>query len=325
MSCNIPRNPLVSIIIPCYNSDQFVGEAIESALAQSYPSLEILVVDDGSTDRSKEMISRYPVRLILNDHRGGVSAARNRGIKESRGEFLLFLDSDDRLLPNAVASGLATLQQYPDCAMVVSAHNLIKVDGQLIRTKAKTSRTEDAYRRLLRSNFVECTSSALFRRSMFPVESGFIQGVEGSEDYELYLRVARNHKVRCAKAVVAEYRLHSSNLSRNSEKMLVHTLKVLELQKPYLKQKLAYAFAYALGWWSWRRKYGRQLTMELACNGSVSWRTRRRVSAILAANYPPGAVIVLLAGLLPRGLAALLAYGLRSLSVVSKLPVMLAY
>jgi glycosyltransferase involved in cell wall biosynthesis len=306
MSCDILNYPLVSIIIPCYNCERFIGEAIESALAQSCSSVEILVVNDGSTDRSREVVLQYPARLLENNHRG-VSAARNHGIQESRGEFLLFLDSDDRLLPNAVACGLATLRQHPDCAMAVAAHNLITADGQVIRTRPKLSRVDDAYQRLLRSNFIECTSSVLFRRSMFPLESGFMRGVEGAEDYELYLRIARNHAVRCTEAVVAEYRLHAMNSSRNSERMLVHTLRVLELQRPYLKLKLAYKFAYCRGWWSWRRKYGRQLTMEVARTNSASWRTRRRVSAMLAVKYPLGAVIVLLTGLLSRWMAPLLA------------------
>jgi glycosyltransferase involved in cell wall biosynthesis len=306
MCGDLLKRPLVSIIIPCYNCERFIAEAIESALAQSYSSVEILVVNDGSTDRSREVILQYPVRLLDNHHQG-VSAARNRGIEESRGDFLLFLDSDDRLLSSAVARGLATFRQYPDCAMTVSAHNLITADGQLIRTRPKFSRVNDAYQRLLRSNFIECTSSVLFRRSMFPIDSGFMRGVEGAEDYELYLRMARNHPVRCTEAIVAEYRLHAMNSSRNSERMLLHTLKVLELQKPYLKLKPAYRFAYCRGWWLWRRRYGRQLTMDLARTNSASWHTRRRVSAMLAAKYPLGAVIVLLTGLLSRWMAPLLA------------------
>ncbi len=249
---------------------------------------------------------QYPARLVDNDHQG-VSAARNRGIQESRGEFLLFLDSDDRLLPNAVACGLAALIQQPDCAMSVAAHNLITSDGRVIRTRTKSSRVDDAYARLLRSNFIECTSSAFFRRSLFPMESGFLRGVEGAEDYELYLRVARNHAVQCIGVVVAEYRLHAMNASRNSERMLVNTLRVLELQKPHLKPKLAYLFAYCHGWWAWRRKYGRQLAMDVARASSTSWNTRRKVSTMLAATYPPGAAIVLLAGLLPRRMTPLLA------------------
>jgi len=297
--------PLVSIIIPCYNGERFIGEAIESALNQIYPSVEIVVVDDGSTDHSRELVELYPVRLICNDHQG-VSAARNRGIQESRGAFLLFLDSDDRLLPNAVACGLATLTQHPECAMAVAEHNLITSDGQVICKRPKVSRVDDVFQRLLRSNFIECTSSVLFRRSMFPTQLGFMIGVEGAEDYELFLRVSRNHAVQCTKEEVAEYRLHASNSSHNSEKMLIHTLKVLRLQKPYLKLKLGYRVAYCRGWWSWRRKYGRQLTMELLHAGSVSWSTRRRILAMLAAKYPPGALIVLLIALLPPRMFSLM-------------------
>jgi glycosyltransferase involved in cell wall biosynthesis len=214
-------SPLVSIIVACYNCEEFVGEAIESALAQSYSPLEILVVDDGSKDRSRDLIMRYPVRLLDIDHQG-VSAARNRGVQESRGEFLLFLDSDDRLLPNAVACGLATLGQHPDCAMTVARHNLITIDGRVIRTRPKLFRMDDTYQRLLRDNFIECICSVLFRRSMFPTDSGFLRGAEGAENYELCLRVARKYAVLCTETVVAEHRLHSMNSSRNPGEMRSH-------------------------------------------------------------------------------------------------------
>lgn len=302
MSRDPYKNPLVSIIIPCYNGEHFVGEAIESALAQSHPHIETLVVDDGSTDSSRELIRRYPVRLLEGDHLG-VSAARNRGIRESRGEYLVFLDSDDRLLPNAVTAGLATMRLHHKCAMAVAAHNLITESGRIVSRRPKESRVEDAYERLLRSNFIECTSSVLFRREMFPTAQGFMLGIEGSEDYELYLRIARIHEVRCSEAVVAEYRLHSTNASRDSEKMLTHTLEVLEAQKPHLARRVAYRVAYWRGWWIWRRKYGRQLTMDVARESSTPWRRRRRVSAILAAKYPIGALIVLLPGMLRRWIA----------------------
>ena len=266
------HKPLVSIVIPCYNCERFVGEAIESAMAQSYSPVEIIVVDDGSIDNSREVIARYPVRLFCIDHQG-VSAARNRGIDESAGEFLLFLDSDDRLLPNAVACGVKILTDHPDVAMAVAGHNLITVDGQIIRTRLKLSCLEDSYEHLLLTNFIECTSSTVFRRSMFPVSMGFPVGLEGAEDYELYLRVVREHPIRCTGEVVTEYRQHGGSSSRkNAEKILVNTLRALRLQKPYIIRNIRYRAAYYRGWWSWTRKYGRQLTREVASASSASTR-----------------------------------------------------
>src|SRR5688500_8996836 len=98
--------PLVSVVIPCYNQAHYLSEAVESALAQSYGSVETFVVDDGSADNSGEISARYPRVSYLRQANRGVAAARNAGLAASSGQFVLFLDADDRLLPEAVAVGL---------------------------------------------------------------------------------------------------------------------------------------------------------------------------------------------------------------------------
>src|SRR5918993_1194548 len=98
--------PLVSVIIPCYNQAHFLPEAIDSVLNQTYPNYEIIVIDDGSTDDATGVARRYDnVRCIRQDNQG-LPASRNIGFQESRGSYLLFLDSDDRLLPNALQVGV---------------------------------------------------------------------------------------------------------------------------------------------------------------------------------------------------------------------------
>src|SRR5919107_192619 len=104
---------LVSVVIPCYNQAHFLSEAIESVLAQTYPYFEIIVVDDGSTDNTSEVAGRYSgVRCIRQDNQG-LSGARNSGLRHSKGEYLVFLDADDRLLPQALEVGLECLRAYP--------------------------------------------------------------------------------------------------------------------------------------------------------------------------------------------------------------------
>ncbi|MGW3178480.1 glycosyltransferase family 2 protein [Kitasatospora sp. NPDC001119] len=109
--------PTVSVIIPNYNYEKTIAAVVESALAQTYPVHEVLVVDDGSSDRSPEIVRRYPVRLIT-QRNGGVSVARNRGAAESTGEILFFLDSDIALDPDAVANAVALLAEQPDLGCV---------------------------------------------------------------------------------------------------------------------------------------------------------------------------------------------------------------
>lgn len=296
------REPLVSIIIPCYNSRKFIADAIESALAQNYGSIEVVVVDDGSTDGTPAIVQSYPVRFVQETHQG-VSAARNRGIRTSIGEYLVFLDSDDRLLREAVGAGLAALEQNPSCGMAVGAHNIITQSGEWIATRHKPVPLRDGYELLLQSNFIECTSSVIFRRSCFSDNIGFRPSLKGAEDYDVYLRVARLAPMCCHSQVVAEYRLHSSNASHNSKIMLSQTLAVLSEQWPFAQRSLRYVLAYLYGSMFWRRKYGRQLTVEMAMPESkLSLQTDRAAWRLLARSYPQGMLLVLISRILPNNL-----------------------
>ena len=129
------EGPLVSVVIPCYNQAHFLSEAIESVLSQTCESFEIIVVDDGSTDNTSELASRYQkVRLLRQENRG-VSAARNAGLAESEGEYVVFLDADDRLLPEALEVGLECLDDHPECAFACShSCNMIAADGRFLET-----------------------------------------------------------------------------------------------------------------------------------------------------------------------------------------------
>src|SRR6266446_9539630 len=103
---------LVSVVIPCYNQAHFLGEAIDSALAQTYPHLEIVVVDDGSTDNIAAVVARYPGVRYFRQENQGLAAARNTGLRHSVGERLVFLDADDRLMPGAIEVGLACFRDH---------------------------------------------------------------------------------------------------------------------------------------------------------------------------------------------------------------------
>src|ERR687898_2245292 len=121
--------PLVTVVIPCYNQAHFLGEAIESVLSQSYEHFEIIVVDDGSTDETSEVASRYEgVRLIRQENRG-LAGARNRGLEEAKGEYVVFLDADDRLLPGALEAGLGCFEAHPECAFVFGNSRRIPEGG----------------------------------------------------------------------------------------------------------------------------------------------------------------------------------------------------
>jgi glycosyltransferase involved in cell wall biosynthesis len=285
---------LVTIIVPCYNGEAFLEEAIRSALTQSYAAVEVLVIDDGSTDNSAAIARRFPVRLVQQENRG-LSGARNRGVRESTGSYIVFLDADDRLLPEAIEHGLQALEARPDCAMAVGDHVFISSDGSSLGKSGKTGSAGSPYEKLLKSNFIEMISSVLFRRSIFDQVGGFKSALRVAEDYDLYLRIARMWPVCHHAVVVAEYRMHANNTSRNSELMLTTTLGVLKSQMKYVRQDARRLLAFCEGLRSWRRQYGRQLASELAGSFSELRADQvRRKLRVLGSYYPPGLLMFLL-------------------------------
>jgi glycosyltransferase involved in cell wall biosynthesis len=293
------EDPIVSVIIPCYNGEAFLKETIQSALAQSYKNVEIIVVDDGSTDSSSEIAQAFPVRYIRQTN-SGLTSSRNLGVRISKGSLIVFLDADDRLLPNAIQIGVAFLQQHPECAMTVGDHLFIAADGSFLSGSQKKLLRAAHYEALLKSNFIEMISSVLFRKSVLEEVGGFDTHLRVAEDYELYLRIARNHAIYCHREVVAEYRLHKANVSHNSELMLTMTLQVLQGQTQYVLRDFSRLFAFLEGTRRWRKQYGRQLAAELARSmKTLRAGQLRRKLLLLAGNYPQGLIILLLLRIMP--------------------------
>src|SRR5215212_7841122 len=180
--------PSVSVIIPCHNGSRYLGETIASVLRQTYTDFEIIVVDDGSTDETPEVIARYPnVRALYQSH-AGLSAARNTGLHAAGGEYLVFLDSDDRLLPDALKIGVDSLELHPECAFVYGYWEYINADGSILPMPRIPRIKRDHYRQFLRQNFIQSIGAVMFRRSSV---DGFCADLNSCEDRELYLRIAR--------------------------------------------------------------------------------------------------------------------------------------
>jgi glycosyltransferase involved in cell wall biosynthesis len=299
INLGIHKYPLVSVIIACYNGAAFLEEALRSALAQSHPEMEVVVVDDGSTDCSPEIAKRWPVRYIRQENRG-TSEARNVGVRECKGSYVVFLDADDRLRPEAVRCGLRSLEVHPDCAIAVGDHVFISAAGSLLANSTKVCPGHSHYEALLKSNFIEVISSVLFRRSIFDEVGGFDTTLAAAEDYELYLRIARARRVCCHPAIVAEYRKHEANTSLNSELMLTTTLQVLRGQAEYIGADSGRRHAFREGLRCWRKQYGRQLAWELARSFSGLSANHLRSKLLLLANhYPQGLLMLMLLRIMP--------------------------
>lgn len=226
--------PLVSVIIPTYNYGHFIAEAIESVRSQSYRNFEIIVIDDGSTDSTKDVVSSFPEVRYLHQANQGIAPARNAGLLASRGEFLVFLDADDRLLPDALTLGVAELKADPECAFVSGQWELISKDGKSLPSPPINCIQSDHYRAFLHSNYIGTVGQVMFRRSILEAVDGFDTSVPGCDDFELYLRLARSYPLQCHDKVVLQYRRHGSNSSGKRDMMLESTLRIYQAQTPHV-------------------------------------------------------------------------------------------
>jgi glycosyltransferase involved in cell wall biosynthesis len=224
---------LVSVIIPCYNHSRFLGEAIESALRQSEPH-EIIVVDDGSTDETAAVAARYDVRYV-HQQNSGLSAARNRGLCESAGAFLVFLDADDRLLPDALTAGVRELNAHPECAFVFGGFRHIGLHGLPVEMSWVPDEP-GLYNTLLHYNHVGCPATVMYRRHVFDSVGGFDAAFNPAEDYELYLRIARKFPIRRHPVCVAEYRKYGFSMSSDASRMLRAILRVQRSQFRHVRR-----------------------------------------------------------------------------------------
>jgi glycosyltransferase involved in cell wall biosynthesis len=230
--------PLVSIVIPCYNQGSFLAEAIESALRQTHPSVEVIVVDDGSTDDTRGVAARFAVAGVtcLAQANAGTAAARNHGLRASRGELVLFVDADDRLLPEAVARGCAALDAAPDAAFVTGHVALIHADGRPDVVPMQDHEPA-GYAALLGWNYIWTPGVVLYRRRAVEAAGGFDPRTGGSADLDLNLRIAREHPIACHHAVVLEYRQHGANMTRDAALMLRSGVAVRRRERPHARRR----------------------------------------------------------------------------------------
>ena len=251
-----PDAPLVSIIIPCYNQARYLAEAINSALAQTHSHIQVVVVDDGSVDSTAEVASHYPEVRLVRQRNQGVSQARNVGLYQSSGDYVIFLDADDRLARTAVESHLCCFAEHPEAGFVVGNIDLISRDGSYLRSYHGPDPGGDQYEQLLTGNHVANRIAVMFRRYVFDSVGGFDVSFSAGEDYELLLRTARVFRGAQHRSIVAQYRRHDSNTSRKGAFMLRSLHKVMQSQLSFVDGNPALKAAHRRGQNHWRDFYG---------------------------------------------------------------------
>jgi glycosyltransferase involved in cell wall biosynthesis len=213
--------PLVSVLISTYNRKDLLCEAIDSALSQNVPEMEVIVADDGSTDgTAEELHRRYPDESILRyvplPHRGLPAATRNAALMQARGRYVAFLDSDDLWCVDKLALQVAALEKHPDIGWSFGRARFLYEDGR----RGPSTHAPWLYRsgwvlkRLLKGNFVPA-SSVVVRKELLDTLGPFDEdpSLRAAEDYELWLRLSHRSRALALPQVLILYRLHTTNAS----------------------------------------------------------------------------------------------------------------
>jgi glycosyltransferase involved in cell wall biosynthesis len=250
-----PRRVPVSVVITTYNHAHFLDEALTSVFGQTRTPADVIVVDDGSTDRPQDVLSAWPgVRLIRQDNRG-LAAARNTGLNASISEYVLFLDADDLLAPSAIAAGLDCFERSPDAGFVYGAHRRIDVNRHPVGGFVYHPIHGDAFAAFLEGNLVGMHGAVLYRRDVLVQAGGFDEELSLCEDYDVYLRISRRHPVASHSTEIALYRWHGTNMSSDPRSMLRAALHVLGANRPDRTDTPERREAWRRGRRAWRNWY----------------------------------------------------------------------
>jgi glycosyltransferase involved in cell wall biosynthesis len=232
--------PLVSVIIPAYNAEEFIAQAIQSVVAQTYRSHEIIVVDDGSTDKTRDILKEFDgqIRCVYQENRGP-SAARNAGINLAQGRYICFLDADDLWTPDKLEVQFAFMEANPDIAFVFSDHEEFNEEGVVLSSflgeKHKTFSSfpivagclENAFGKLVLENCIS-TPTVMVRKTCLEKTGLFDEEIWSVEDRDLWLRIAAHCNVACLPNIFCKRRVHQSNISKQSELTLHGRITILE-------------------------------------------------------------------------------------------------
>lgn len=226
---NMPR---VSVIMPAYNAVRFLSEAVDSVLKQTFQDFELIVVDDGSTDRTRDVVAEFfdpRIHYIYQDNRGP-AAARNAGIAAARGEFIAPLDSDDLALPHRLTTQMSYLEAEPALSVVGSGYEWIDEQGQRIpwnnHSWQKYPELNDLKDWLFDCPFVP--SATMFRRTAWEDVNGFDEELIGPEDWNFWMRlVLKGHRMTWQHDVVCLYRHRQDSVSQNAQQQTANCAKAL--------------------------------------------------------------------------------------------------
>ncbi|AFY80532.1 glycosyltransferase family 2 protein [Oscillatoria acuminata] len=215
--------PTISVIIPAYNAEKFIKETINSVLNQTFRDFELIVINDGSTDGTLEVVSTFSDSRIqvFSYPNSGPQKSRNRGIDHAKGEYLSFLDADDLWTPDKLERQLQALHDNPDAAVAYSWTDFINGSGERLPGGQHFKFTNDVYERLLLGDFIGSGSNPLIRKDALLNVGPFDESLVGGQDWEMWLRLAAQYQFVVVPSTLVFYRQSgkswSSNLKRQEQ------------------------------------------------------------------------------------------------------------
>ncbi len=238
MSCN----PLISVIIPAYNAEKFIQHTLESVLAQTYPEIEVIVVDDGSHDRTAEIVTSFAKQdsriQLFKQANAGVAAARNFAIAQSTGKYIAPIDADDIWYPEKLEKQVRCIEAAGESVGLVYAWSVyLNAEGDIVGWYTADQFNQppegDVFTTLLYFNFLDNASTPLFRRSCIDQVGGYncsfkAKGAQGCEDWDIYLRIAAAHQVRVVPEYLIGYRQYLGSMATNCSTMAKSYLLMME-------------------------------------------------------------------------------------------------
>lgn len=213
MKSMVEETSRVTVVIPCYNRERFIRETLESALSQTYPNLEIVAIDDGSTDGTRKILEDYGGRIRILEHPGrtnkGQSAAINLGIRSTKGNYIAILDSDDLWAPEKIERQVEFLEKNPDVGLVYVNGFAVDEEGKTLYMLFRPGHVEpNSPGRVLLECHFSVPSNALVRRSDFEMAGEFDETMRSAQDHDMAIRLAEVTKLAYLDELLWYYRRH---------------------------------------------------------------------------------------------------------------------
>jgi glycosyltransferase involved in cell wall biosynthesis len=239
------ESPLVSVVMPAYNVAWCIGRAIDSVLAQDFRSYELIVVNDGSTDDTRAVLDRYGEAVVLIDQSNrGMSAARNRGIRQARGTYIAFLDADDWWVPEKLSRQVELMTRRPELGFCSTAARVEDGDGRLLNLW----RCPDGRSEILETLFAQNAaiaggcSAVIVRKDLLERVGMFDESLGGFEDPDLWMRLAAVSGYACIDETLAVILRRERSVSRNLDTMRVAALRSMRKNRTLLPSRLRGGF-----------------------------------------------------------------------------------